>query len=211
NLLEQIAYRDTWGRGADSFISMIYERLILMRDCARSCQGSNACSGDTGPLAQSRLGRSISTCPRTISGTASWWWAMPSRRPARPPVWGCSGFWSISSSLRASMSRAGWKHPARVRQRSPNFIAIRSNWRAMRRRCTTRSTDAACRPRSACAGISIAPGYTRWNGSPPGATACLPRNIPGLRSSTARPRWPPDSGPTRLAAPLAIVYPAPAG
>ena len=32
NLLEQIAYRDTWGRGADSFVAMIYERLILMRD-----------------------------------------------------------------------------------------------------------------------------------------------------------------------------------
>ncbi|MGQ0635764.1 MAG: site-specific DNA-methyltransferase [Planctomycetaceae bacterium] len=32
NVLEEIAYRDTWGRGADSFISMIYERLILMRD-----------------------------------------------------------------------------------------------------------------------------------------------------------------------------------
>lgn len=32
NLLEQIAYRDTWGRGADSFIAMIYERLSLMRD-----------------------------------------------------------------------------------------------------------------------------------------------------------------------------------
>ena len=32
NLLEQIAYRDTWGRSADSFIAMIYERLILMRD-----------------------------------------------------------------------------------------------------------------------------------------------------------------------------------
>lgn len=32
NLLEQIAYRDTWGRGADSFVSMIYERLVLMRD-----------------------------------------------------------------------------------------------------------------------------------------------------------------------------------
>lgn len=32
NLLEQIAYRDTWGRGADSFVTMIYERLILMRD-----------------------------------------------------------------------------------------------------------------------------------------------------------------------------------
>ncbi len=32
NILEQVAYRDTWGRGADSFIAMIYERLILMRD-----------------------------------------------------------------------------------------------------------------------------------------------------------------------------------
>ena len=36
NLLEQIAYRDTWGRGADSFIAMIYERLILMRDLMHS-------------------------------------------------------------------------------------------------------------------------------------------------------------------------------
>ena len=32
NLLEQIAYRDTWGRGTDSFIAMIYERLLLMKD-----------------------------------------------------------------------------------------------------------------------------------------------------------------------------------
>ena len=32
NILEKIAYRDTWGKGADSFIAMIYERLVLMRD-----------------------------------------------------------------------------------------------------------------------------------------------------------------------------------
>ncbi len=32
NLLEQIAYRDTWGRGSDSFLTMIFERLLLMRD-----------------------------------------------------------------------------------------------------------------------------------------------------------------------------------
>ena len=32
NVLEHIAYRDTWGLGSDSFLSMIYERLILMRD-----------------------------------------------------------------------------------------------------------------------------------------------------------------------------------
>ncbi|OIO02476.1 MAG: site-specific DNA-methyltransferase [Elusimicrobia bacterium CG1_02_56_21] len=32
NILEEIAYRDTWGKGADSFITMIYERLVLMRD-----------------------------------------------------------------------------------------------------------------------------------------------------------------------------------
>ena len=32
NVLEELAYRDTWGRGADSFIAMIHERLVLMRD-----------------------------------------------------------------------------------------------------------------------------------------------------------------------------------
>ncbi|MDP2682759.1 MAG: site-specific DNA-methyltransferase [Deltaproteobacteria bacterium] len=31
-ILEELAYRDTWGKGADSFIAMIYERLLLMRD-----------------------------------------------------------------------------------------------------------------------------------------------------------------------------------
>ena len=36
NILEQIAYRDTWGRGADSFTSMLYERLVLMRDLLAS-------------------------------------------------------------------------------------------------------------------------------------------------------------------------------
>lgn len=32
SVLEELAYRDTWGRGADSFIAMMYERLSLMRD-----------------------------------------------------------------------------------------------------------------------------------------------------------------------------------
>jgi DNA modification methylase len=32
NILEEIAYRDTWGRGSDSFLSMIFERLNLMKD-----------------------------------------------------------------------------------------------------------------------------------------------------------------------------------
>ena len=31
-ILEQIAWRDTWSYGADSFIALIFERLILMRD-----------------------------------------------------------------------------------------------------------------------------------------------------------------------------------
>jgi site-specific DNA-methyltransferase (adenine-specific)/adenine-specific DNA-methyltransferase len=30
SVLEELAYRDTWGKGADSFIAMIYERLKLM-------------------------------------------------------------------------------------------------------------------------------------------------------------------------------------
>lgn len=32
SILEEIAYRDTWGKGADSFLAMIYERLMIMRD-----------------------------------------------------------------------------------------------------------------------------------------------------------------------------------
>jgi len=32
SIIEELAYRDTWGKGADSFIAMIYERLSLMRD-----------------------------------------------------------------------------------------------------------------------------------------------------------------------------------
>jgi DNA modification methylase len=32
SVLEELAYRDTWGKGADSFLSMIYERLTLMKD-----------------------------------------------------------------------------------------------------------------------------------------------------------------------------------
>ncbi len=30
-ILEAVAYRDTWGRGTDSYLHMMYERLTLMR------------------------------------------------------------------------------------------------------------------------------------------------------------------------------------
>ena len=32
SVFEELAYRDTWGKGADSFNAMIYERLLLMKD-----------------------------------------------------------------------------------------------------------------------------------------------------------------------------------
>lgn len=32
SVIEEIAYRDTWGKGADSWIAMMYERLSLMKD-----------------------------------------------------------------------------------------------------------------------------------------------------------------------------------
>jgi len=32
NILEEIAYRDTWGKGQDSFLQMLYERLLLAKD-----------------------------------------------------------------------------------------------------------------------------------------------------------------------------------
>jgi adenine-specific DNA-methyltransferase len=32
SIIEEVAYRDTWGKGADSFIAMIYERLSIIHD-----------------------------------------------------------------------------------------------------------------------------------------------------------------------------------
>ena len=31
--LEMVAYRDMWGRGTDSYLHMMYERLLLMENC----------------------------------------------------------------------------------------------------------------------------------------------------------------------------------
>ena len=32
SMIEEIAYRDTWGKGMDSFLQMMFERLVLMKD-----------------------------------------------------------------------------------------------------------------------------------------------------------------------------------
>ena len=32
SIIEELAYRDTWGRGLDSYFAMIFERLLLIRD-----------------------------------------------------------------------------------------------------------------------------------------------------------------------------------
>lgn len=32
SMIEEVAYRDTWGKGMDSYLQMMFERLILMRD-----------------------------------------------------------------------------------------------------------------------------------------------------------------------------------
>ncbi|MDR2352995.1 MAG: site-specific DNA-methyltransferase, partial [Deltaproteobacteria bacterium] len=36
SIIEEIAYRDTWGKGNDSFLAMINERLLLLRDLLSS-------------------------------------------------------------------------------------------------------------------------------------------------------------------------------
>ena len=36
SVLEDVAYRDTWGRGADSYLSMMYERLTLIKNLMHS-------------------------------------------------------------------------------------------------------------------------------------------------------------------------------
>lgn len=35
SVIEELAYRDTWGKGTDSYLAMMYERLKLMRDLLR--------------------------------------------------------------------------------------------------------------------------------------------------------------------------------
>lgn len=32
SMIEEIAYRDTWGKGMDSFLQMMFERLFIMKD-----------------------------------------------------------------------------------------------------------------------------------------------------------------------------------
>ncbi|WP_336605591.1 DNA methyltransferase [Fundidesulfovibrio soli] len=36
SIIEELAYRDTWGRGADSYLSMVYERLLLIKSLLAS-------------------------------------------------------------------------------------------------------------------------------------------------------------------------------
>jgi adenine-specific DNA-methyltransferase len=36
SVLEMLAYRDTWGKGEDSFLAMIYERISLLKDLLAS-------------------------------------------------------------------------------------------------------------------------------------------------------------------------------
>jgi adenine specific DNA methylase Mod len=37
SIMEAVAYRDTWGKGTDSYLHMMYERLTLMRDLLSDC------------------------------------------------------------------------------------------------------------------------------------------------------------------------------
>jgi hypothetical protein len=102
NLLEQIAYRDTWGRGADSFIAMIYERLILMRDLMHS-EGSIYLHCDT-QKPETLLERILKPV-----ATKAIWWRTSSAAAARPLQWpkssGASGSPPTSASS-ASTPRA---------------------------------------------------------------------------------------------------------
>ena len=41
NILEEIAYRDTWGKGSDSFIAMLYERHCVLMQQLLADDGCN--------------------------------------------------------------------------------------------------------------------------------------------------------------------------
>jgi adenine-specific DNA-methyltransferase len=46
SILEAVAYRDTWGRGTDSYLHMMYERLMLMRELLSNCVECQGVLGD---------------------------------------------------------------------------------------------------------------------------------------------------------------------
>lgn len=54
SILESVAYRDTWGKGTDSYLHMMYERLILMKELL-SEQGSLVVHVDERVVAYIRL------------------------------------------------------------------------------------------------------------------------------------------------------------
>ena len=55
SVLEQKAYRDTWGRGLDSYLQMMFERILLMRELLAETGSILVHLDETvGPLYQSR-------------------------------------------------------------------------------------------------------------------------------------------------------------
>jgi adenine-specific DNA-methyltransferase len=46
SILEEHAYRDTWGSGQASYLTMLYERLVLMHELLSELVGSKASSYD---------------------------------------------------------------------------------------------------------------------------------------------------------------------
>lgn len=90
-ILEEIAYRDTWGRGADSYIAMLYERLILMRDLL-AADGSIYvhCDWRTTALVRSALDEVFG--PDRLRNQVEWCYTSPGRnvsryKPCHDTIW----------------------------------------------------------------------------------------------------------------------------
>ena len=84
--LEMVAYRDMWGKGTDSYLHMMYERLLLMKELPISrryatwrVSGRGKPALKRGPIVGAPLSRLLSLGERGASKAAS---AANDRSPA---------------------------------------------------------------------------------------------------------------------------------
>ncbi|MDQ2761393.1 MAG: site-specific DNA-methyltransferase [Actinomycetota bacterium] len=82
SVLEEHAYRDTWGRGRDSYLSMMYERLVLMRELL-SGSGSIYVHCDTRANSSLRLLLDEVFCEAMFRNEIRWTRSLPKNDPGQ--------------------------------------------------------------------------------------------------------------------------------
>jgi hypothetical protein len=100
SIIEEKAYRDTWGRGVESYLDMLYQRLVILRCPPRS-------------EARLRAGRIMSTTG-------------PSTSTSAPPATAIHS--TTSGNPTGPEPTAPWNCPPVMTTTSPASVGYRSRW-----------------------------------------------------------------------------------